>query len=266
MPWYDRLLACFFNFLTKTFQVMQFAQLLFPEFPAEHREEVQNLLVKVSAKPGATKRRSFLRVSSESRLVLALTFTLLAMSILHVSANELSKNTGSSKLLSTTGINPEVRLKKVKNNLADTVVINVKGRVLNEEGAPVEGVSIQVKGKSKGSISDEQGAFTINNVNENAVLVISGVNIENYEVKLNGRSSLQLTTKIAVKPLEESVVKGYYRTSKRTNTGSVGTVTAEKIANQPVTDPLSALQGRVPVAHGVLSSDSYLETRSRHPV
>ncbi|MEO6916268.1 MAG: SusC/RagA family TonB-linked outer membrane protein, partial [Chitinophagaceae bacterium] len=130
-------------------------------------------------------------------------------------------------------------------NFADTSKVNVKGRVLNEKGSPVAGVSVQVKGKSKGGVSDDQGVFFINNVTENAVLIISGVNIENYEVKLNGRASIELNTKTAVKPLEESVVKGYYRTSKKTNTGSVGTVTAEKIANQPVTDPLSALQGRV---------------------
>lgn len=128
--------------------------------------------------------------------------------------------------------------------LSDTG-ITVRGKVLNADGAPVVGVSVQVKGKTKGSVSDEMGSFFITKVSEDATLQISGVSIENYELKLNGRNQLTLTVKNAVKPLEETVVKGYYRSSKKTNTGSVGTVTDEKISNQPVTDPLSALQGRV---------------------
>ncbi len=123
--------------------------------------------------------------------------------------------------------------------------ISVSGLLLNESGQPLQGISVMVKGTAKGTVTDDRGQFTLTDVEDNAVLVISGVNIERTEVQVAGRTSFVLNLKTAVAPLEETVVKGYYSTTRRSNTGSVGTVSAQTISNQPVTDPAAALQGRV---------------------
>lgn len=123
----------------------------------------------------------------------------------------------------------------------------VHGRVTNEKGEPVVGVNISIKGGKVIGVTDDNGEFTLNNIDNNATLVFSAVTIETYEVKLNGRTELAFTAKTKVSQLEEVVVnKGYYTEKQRLSLGNVATVKASDIEKQPVTNPLQALQGRVP--------------------
>ena len=92
--------------------------------------------------------------------------------------------------------------------------ITVTGTIINEAGIPQAGVSILVKGTSKGTVTNDRGEFSLSGVEDNAVLVISGVNIETRELGLNGRSQLSVSVKTVVQPLEETIVKGYYTTTK----------------------------------------------------
>lgn len=126
--------------------------------------------------------------------------------------------------------------------------IDISGKVVNEKGEPVVGASITVKGQSgKGTSADENGFFILKGVDENATLVISGVNIETREFKVEGKTSLTIATITKVAEGEELIVKtNYYSTSKRLSTGNISKITAKEITNQPVTSPLLALQGRVP--------------------
>lgn len=125
--------------------------------------------------------------------------------------------------------------------------IDVKGKIVNENGEPVEGATVLVKGnKTKGTSSDSNGYFELKGVDENATLVITGVNIETREIKINSKTELVITTKTVEKPLEETIIKGYYTTSKRFNTGSVDKLSQSDINKQPVSNPLATLQGRIP--------------------
>jgi TonB-linked SusC/RagA family outer membrane protein len=124
--------------------------------------------------------------------------------------------------------------------------IDVRGRVVNESGEPVAGASVSIKGTNRGTTTNNNGEFTLKNIEENAVLIISGVNINTIEIKVDGLSDLAVNVKSSITPLEETVIKGYYTTTKRLNTGNVSKVTAETIAKQPVSNPLAALEGRVP--------------------
>ncbi len=127
--------------------------------------------------------------------------------------------------------------------------IDVHGKVVNENGGPVAGASVQVKGdKTKGTSTDANGEFTLKAVDENATLIISGVAIETFEVRVKGRAELgTLPAKIKITTGEEVIInKGYYTTTQRLNTGNVSVVKGEDIQKQPVSDPLMALEGRVP--------------------
>jgi TonB-linked SusC/RagA family outer membrane protein len=124
--------------------------------------------------------------------------------------------------------------------------IEIKGRVTNENGDPVI-ASVTVKGTQKGTITNENGEFELKEVDENAVLMISGVSIETFEVRVNNKNSFALTAKTKVAALQEVIVrKGYYDEKRVTTTGNVSSVTAKDIEKQPVNNPLLALQGRVP--------------------
>ena len=122
----------------------------------------------------------------------------------------------------------------------------VHGRVTNEKGEPVAGVSISIKGGKTIGVTNDNGEFTLTNVADNAVLVFSAVNTETLEIKLNGRTELAFSLKAKTSVLDEVQMIAYGSTSKRLQTGNVTTVKGEDIAKQPVSNPLLALEGRVP--------------------
>ncbi|MDE3212610.1 MAG: TonB-dependent receptor plug domain-containing protein, partial [Bacteroidota bacterium] len=126
--------------------------------------------------------------------------------------------------------------------------IDVHGRVVNEDGEPVAGASVYVKGdKTKGTTTDGNGYFTLTGVDEHATLVFSGANIETFEKKVNGKTELgTLAATNKVESGEEVVInKGYYDEKKELSAGDVGIVTSKIIEEQPVSDPIEALQGRI---------------------
>lgn len=127
--------------------------------------------------------------------------------------------------------------------------IDVKGRVVNESGEPVEGVSVKVNGtKNKGTVTDLFGNFLLTDVDGEATLVISGINIETFETKVGGRTDLgSIIVQMKVASLQEVVVnKGYYTEKQRFSVSNVGKVTAKELEKQPVNNPVLALQGRIP--------------------
>ena len=114
--------------------------------------------------------------------------------------------------------------------------------------------------------------FRLKGVNENATLIITGVSVETYETKLNGRTELVLNLKTKVNALNEVMInKGYYSTSQRFNTGSVAKVTSEEIEEQPISNPLAAIEGRIPglivtQSSGIPGSSFKLELRGRNSI
>jgi len=130
--------------------------------------------------------------------------------------------------------------------LADRwAAIDVHGRVVDQEGKPLPGATVKVKGTGKSVSTNAKGEFYLEKVEEGVVLVISFIGYVNKEVSAS-REMENVVLDIATGELEEQVIKGYYTTTKELNTGSVGTLKAADIAKQPVSDPLMALSGRIP--------------------
>jgi TonB-linked SusC/RagA family outer membrane protein len=123
--------------------------------------------------------------------------------------------------------------------------IDVKGRVINENGDPVL-ATITIKGTNRGTTTKDDGEFLLKDVAEDAVLVISGVGVEGREIKLTSKNYITITVKIAVSPLDEVQMIAYGTTTKRFNTGNIVSVKSSEIGKQPVNNPLLTLQGRVP--------------------
>lgn len=139
------------------------------------------------------------------------------------------------------------------------LIVDVKGRVINEKGEPVVGVTVPVKGTPNATSTNPDGEFGLLKVESNAMLVLTGVNIETIEAKVNGR------TAITVNVLDQVVVKAYGKTSQSFNTGNVGTVKAADIEKQPVNNPLPALQGRVPGLVITQNTDFPIEPAKGNP-
>lgn len=125
-------------------------------------------------------------------------------------------------------------------------VFLLRGRVTDEDGQPLVGATILVRGTTTGAVADADGRFVLANVPHNAALRISFTSYEASEIVPGGRRNVDVVLKKKIGSLDETVVIGYGTTTKRFNTGAVSTVKADVIESQPVTDPLLALQGRVP--------------------
>lgn len=128
--------------------------------------------------------------------------------------------------------------------------VTVSGTVKNAKGEALKGVSVNVKGSSTGTTTNEQGNFTIGVTNTSAVLVFSYVGYGSKEETVGKQTSFDITMTEGGNALDEVVVIGYGGSlRKRDLGGSIATVGAKQIGErQPVT-LFDALQGQ---AAGVL--------------
>ena len=119
----------------------------------------------------------------------------------------------------------------------------IKGTIIDEKGEKLPGVSIVVKGTTRGTTTNSNGDYTISVLDNKATLVFSFVGYESQEVIVGNRTSLNLTLKLDNKALEEVVVVGYGVQRKKDLTGAVSTVNADMFKERKETQVSQALQG-----------------------
>lgn len=124
--------------------------------------------------------------------------------------------------------------------------INITGTVTDTKGNPMPGASIKVKGKSGGSISDNNGKFKFQNIDNDAILVISYAGYVTKEVPINNRSNIEVTLKEDIKTLTDVVVVGYGTQSKRAITGSISSVKYDNFKDRSFNNVTQALAGQLP--------------------
>ena len=122
--------------------------------------------------------------------------------------------------------------------------ITVTGEVIGSDGEPVIGASVVVKGAHQGVSTDIDGKFSLT-APKGATLVISYIGCATQEVKATA-SPMTITLKDDAMNLNEVVVVGFATQKKVNLTGSVGTASGADIADRPVSDAVTALQGIIP--------------------
>lgn len=127
----------------------------------------------------------------------------------------------------------------------DQIALTVEGTVVDQEGEPLIGVNVLVQGTNQGTATDFEGRFTLEDVAEDAVLVISYIGYESQEVPVEGNSMLSITLVSDSQLLDEVVVVGYGTQKKSDLTGAVQRVDAEKYENQSTTSLIEMLNGTV---------------------
>lgn len=123
----------------------------------------------------------------------------------------------------------------------------ITGKVVastDNQGMP--GVNVLVKGTQKGTFTDGDGNYTLENVDANSILVFSFIGFESQEVNVNSQTVINITLQMDDRLLDEVVVVGYGTAKKETLTGSVEQVTSEVFEDLAVGSPALALQGRTP--------------------
>lgn len=119
------------------------------------------------------------------------------------------------------------------------------GVVLDEDGQPVIGAAVLVKGSLKGTSTDEDGRFVLQQARPGDVILVSSVGFLPSETVWNGES-LNVTLSLDRLYIEESVIVGYGVQKKVNITGAVSMVDSDVFASRPVQTVSQALQGQVP--------------------
>ncbi|QKJ32856.1 SusC/RagA family TonB-linked outer membrane protein [Mucilaginibacter mali] len=126
--------------------------------------------------------------------------------------------------------------------------VTVAGKVQDETGQPLVGVTVKIKTTSQATASDANGTFAITVPDDKTIIVFSFIGYETIELAAKDIASGSI---IRLKPvqtnLQEVIVnKGYYSVKQELNTGSTFKVTGDNISKQPGINPIAALEGRVP--------------------
>lgn len=124
--------------------------------------------------------------------------------------------------------------------------LTVKGIVEDENGDPLSGVSVVIKGTTTGTITDIDGTYTINVPNSNATLIFSFIGFHKQEIVVSGKTSIDVVLIEDTKLLDEIVVIGYGTLEKKQVTSSITSISDKQLV-QGVgsTSVANALQGKI---------------------
>ncbi|MCF2505226.1 TonB-dependent receptor [Dyadobacter sp. CY107] len=121
----------------------------------------------------------------------------------------------------------------------------ITGKIADENGAKLPGVSIVLKGTQKGTSSNADGAYSIDASGLSSTLVFSYVGYVSQEINVAGRTQIDVTLAEDNKSLSEVVVVGYGTQQKKDLTGAISSISAKDIVKTPVSGFDQALQGQV---------------------
>lgn len=171
--------------------------------------------------------------------------------------------------------NKTVLLKAKKPSILDKVTalfagIDIYGVVVDVQNNPLAGATVSVKDGKRSTTTGGGGQFSLKGVPEDAILQISFMGYVTKEVKASS-NLLGIKLELSTSKLDEVQVMAYGKTSRRLSTGNIATVTAKELEQQPVQNPLLALQGRVAgmivtPTNGYASSPVKIEIRGRKAI
>ncbi len=122
----------------------------------------------------------------------------------------------------------------------------VAGKVVHQEtNAPIQGVTVNVKGTDRSTLTGADGSFSITVPNNKAVLAFSYVGFASQETGVGRSGPYTIAMAPGANKLDEVVVVGYGTTRRRDLTGAIVSVKSEEITARPGPNPMESLQGRV---------------------
>ncbi|MGE5394875.1 MAG: SusC/RagA family TonB-linked outer membrane protein [Candidatus Saccharibacteria bacterium] len=122
----------------------------------------------------------------------------------------------------------------------------VSGKVSDNTGAPLPGVSVVIKGTTNGIITDAKGDYTLQNVPSDATLTFSFIGMQSQDVVVGQRSVLNVTLEETTIGIEEVVAIGYGVQKKKLVTGATVQVNGEDLERLNTVSPMQALQSHSP--------------------
>lgn len=121
----------------------------------------------------------------------------------------------------------------------------LKGKISDENGKGLGGVSVILKGSNVATSTEESGNFSLNLPNPSGTLVVSFVGYRTQEIPINNRKEINVSLSLSDEGLGEVVVVGYGSQRKRDVTGAVETINAAELKDLPTSQITQKLQGRL---------------------
>lgn len=120
----------------------------------------------------------------------------------------------------------------------------IKGQVLDQNGLPLLGVTVSIKGSNKAIVTDFDGNFELA-VSKGTILVFNSVGYTSLEYTVKEEKNVKITLEESIEALEAVVLTGYGKVSKRTFTGASTSLDLEDVKIDGVADATRMLEGRV---------------------
>lgn len=120
----------------------------------------------------------------------------------------------------------------------------IEGKIINEQGEALAGATVRIKGTDQVIITNQQGVFSFNDDVKSNIAIVVFVGYESQEAPIHNQ--MIVTLQKSNSRLDEAQIIAYGTTTKRLSTSSISSVKSEDIEKQPISNPLLALQGRVP--------------------
>lgn len=139
--------------------------------------------------------------------------------------------------------------KETKNKTLSTQqkARTINGIITDEKSEAIIGANVSVKGTTNGTITDVDGNFSLANISDNDIIVISYIGYTPQEIRAGKQTSLKVILKEDTQAIDEVVVVGFGTQKKVNLTGSIGTVKADEVLkSRPVTNVQELLAGSVP--------------------
>ena len=173
------------------------------------------------------------------------------LSMIRTKVNIDVKDLGIKDVLKNMFAGTDLAFKMLDNNLivviSNTLAfqdIKITGKITNEAGEGLSGVTVTLKGTSIGTSTDNNGNFTLT-VPQDGTLIISSIGYQAQTVAVSNRSVIDVKLLAANKIMDEVVVIGYGAASKRDLTGSIVKIEGKEVADKPNTNPVASLQSKV---------------------
>jgi TonB-dependent starch-binding outer membrane protein SusC len=152
---------------------------------------------------------------------------------------------GKTRLLYQVMDNNLIVIKEDPNAPPRIPDVVIRGKVTGEGGVPLGGVSVQVKGTTTGTTTNNDGNFTLTVTDANVTLIISSVGYDQQEIALGGKTDINVALAVSVKIQDAVVVIGYGTARKSDLTSSIGTIKPEELKKTPSGALLNAVQGNI---------------------
>ena len=145
----------------------------------------------------------------------------------------------------------------------------ITGTVTDVQQKPLCGITVSEKGTGQGTVTDDKGTFKIKVVGKDPTLIFSAANMQALDIKVDAQKNIQVALNPKLTSLDEVHIIAYGTSTQRNSVGSITKVSNAEIQQQAVTNPLAALEGRVPglsitASSGVPGSSFIVQIRGQN--